>query len=75
MLSALLFVMANSLRGIHRAHRPRPTVERTPSWRRRNRRLMAHYEALAIIAEGFVKLPMISSMLKRLTETKAVPTA
>jgi hypothetical protein len=31
---------------------------------------MAHYEALAIIAEGFAKLAMISVMLKRLTEPR-----
>jgi hypothetical protein len=31
---------------------------------------MAHYEALAVIAEGFAKLAMISAMLKRLTEPK-----
>ena len=30
--------------------------------------LMAHYEAFAFIAEGFVKLAMIRVMLKRLTE-------
>jgi len=34
---------------------------------------MAHYEALAIIAEGFAKLAMISVMLKRLAETKSKP--
>ena len=50
--------------------RRRWVVERTFSWLRRNRRLMAHYEALAIIAEGFVKLAMISVMLKRLTRAK-----
>ena len=38
------------------------------SWLRRNRCLMAHYEALATIAEGFAKLAMISVMLRRLTE-------
>lgn len=53
--------------------RRRWVVERTLSWFRRNRRLMAHYEALAIIAEGFAKLAMISLMLKRLTETKPTP--
>ncbi len=47
-----------------------PAAERTLSWLRRNRRLMAHYEALPVIAEGFVKLTMINIMLKRLTETK-----
>lgn len=49
--------------------RRRWVVERTFSWLRRNRRLMAHYEAVAIVAEGFAKLAMISVMLKRLTET------
>jgi transposase len=47
--------------------RRRWVVERTFSWLRRNRRLMAHYEALAIIAEGFAKLAMICIMLRRLT--------
>jgi KUP system potassium uptake protein len=42
-------------------------IERTFSWLRRNRRLMAHYEAVAIVAEGFAKLAMISLMLKRFT--------
>ena len=50
------------------AHPAALVVERTFSWIRRNRRLMAHYEAIAIIAEGFAKLAMISVMLKRLTE-------
>ncbi len=50
--------------------RRRWVVERTFSWLRRNRRLMAHYEALAIIAEGFAKLAMISVMIKRLTRTR-----
>ena len=40
--------------------RRRWVVERTLSWLRRNRRLMAHYEAVALIAEGFAKLAMIS---------------
>lgn len=53
--------------------RRRWVVERTLSWLRRNRRLTAHYEALAVIAEGFVKLAMINLMLKRLTETKPAP--
>ena len=53
--------------------RRRWVIERTFSWLRRNRRLMAHYEALAVIAEGFAKLAMISVMLKRLTETKPPP--
>ena len=48
--------------------RRRWVIERTFSWLRRNRRLMAHYEALAMIAVGFIKLAMISIMLKRLTE-------
>jgi putative transposase len=51
--------------------RRRWVVERTFSWLRRNRRLMAHYEALAISAEGFAKLAMICVMIKRLTETKS----
>jgi transposase len=50
--------------------RRRWVIERTFSWLRRNRRLMAHYEALAIIAVGFAKLAMISVMLKRVTETR-----
>ena len=53
--------------------RRRWVVERTFSWMRRNRRLMAHYEAIAIIAEGFAKLAMISVMLKRLTEPRPKP--
>ena len=53
--------------------RRRWVIERTFSWLRRNRRLLAHYEALAIIAEGFAKLAMISVMLKRLTEPKLKP--
>ena len=36
------------------------------SWLRRNRRPMAHYEAFAIIAEGYAKRAMICIMLKRL---------
>ena len=48
--------------------RRRWVVERTFSWLRRNRRLMGHYEALAMIAVGFAKLAMIAVMLKRLTE-------
>jgi putative transposase len=53
--------------------RRRWVVERTFSWLRRNRRLMAHYEALAIIAEGFAKLAMIAVILKRLTEPSSKP--
>jgi hypothetical protein len=34
---------------------------------------MAHYEAIAIVSEGFAKLAMISVMLKRLTEPKPKP--
>ena len=48
--------------------RRRWVVERTFSWLRRNRRLMAHYEALAMTAVGFAKLAMIAVMLKRLTQ-------
>jgi transposase len=51
--------------------RRRWVIERTFSWLRRNRRLMAHYEALAMIAIGFIKLAMINVMLKRLTEAVA----
>ena len=43
-------------------------IERTFSWLRGNRRLMAHYEAFVTIAVGFAKLAMIGVMLKRLTE-------
>ena len=50
--------------------RRRWVIERTLSWLRRNRRLMAHYEAFALIAEGFAKLAMICVMLKRLAEPK-----
>jgi len=50
--------------------RRRWVVERTLSWLRRNRRLMAHYEAFAVIAEGYAKLAMIGIMLKRLTQPK-----
>jgi putative transposase len=53
--------------------RRRWVIERTFSWLRRNRRLIAHYEALAIIAVGFAKLAMISVMLKRLTEPRPKP--
>jgi transposase len=55
--------------GFKVVHR-RWVVERTLSWLRRNRRLTAHYEAFAIIAEGYAKLAMICVMLKRLTEPK-----
>jgi hypothetical protein len=33
---------------------------------------MAHYEAIAIIADGFGKLAMISVMLKRLTQSTRI---
>lgn len=46
--------------------RRRWVIERTFSWLRRNRRLMAHYEALGITAVGFAKLAMIKLMLARL---------
>jgi transposase len=48
--------------------RRRWVIERTFSWLRRNRRLMAHYEALAMSALGFAKLAMIAVTLKRLTQ-------
>lgn len=48
--------------------RRRWVIERTFSWLRRNRRLMAHYEAVAMTAIGFAKLAMIAVMLKRLTQ-------
>ena len=51
--------------------RRRWVIERTFSWLRRNRRLMAHYEALSMIAVGFAKLAMIAVMLKRLTQVTA----
>ena len=50
--------------------RRRWVIERTFSWLRRNRRLMAHYEAVARVAVAFAKLAMISLMLKRLTHTR-----
>jgi len=37
------------------------------------RRLVAHYEAVAIIAKGFTKLAMISVMLKRPTDPRSQP--
>src|SRR5262249_54682426 len=45
--------------------RQRWVIERTFSWLRRNRRLMAHYEGLALTAVRFIKLAMISVMLAR----------
>jgi transposase len=56
--------------GGFRVIRRRWVIERTFSWLRRNRRLMAHYEATARIAVHFAKLAMISVMLKRLTEPR-----
>lgn len=53
--------------------RRRWVIERTFSWLRRNRRLMAHYETIAMIAEGFAKLAMIAVMLKRLTQPRPRP--
>lgn len=53
--------------------RRRWVVERTFSWLRRNRRLVAHYEARAIIAEGFAKLAMINIMLNRLAHPNPIP--
>jgi transposase len=48
--------------------RRRWQIERTFSWLRRNRRLMAHYDALAMGALGFAKLAILAVMLKRLTQ-------
>jgi transposase len=53
--------------------RRRWVIERTFSWLRRNRRLMAHYEALAMTAQGFAKLAMICVMLKRIATAKPQP--
>ncbi|HET9245209.1 MAG TPA: hypothetical protein VFO15_05340 [Xanthobacteraceae bacterium] len=47
--------------------RRRWVIERTFSLLRHNRRLMACYDALAMVAVRFAKLAMISLMLKRLT--------
>jgi len=44
----------------------RPLNKYAPIHRARNRRLMAHYEAFAFIAEGYAKPAMIGIMLKRL---------
>lgn len=65
---ALEIVKRTDKEGGFKVVRRRWVVERTLSWLRRNRRLMAHYEAFAIIAEGFAKLAMICIMLKRVTE-------
>ena len=45
-----------------------PSLSTSCRGRRCNRRLMAHYEVTATIAEGTPKLAMISVMLKRLPE-------
>jgi transposase len=50
--------------------RRRWVVERILSWLRRNRRLTAHDEPLAVIAEGFAKLAMINLMLTRMAQTR-----
>jgi len=47
--------------------RRRCVIERTFSLLRHIRRLMACYDALAMVAVRFAKLAMISLMLKRLT--------
>lgn len=67
---AIEIVKRTDTEGGFKVIRRRWVVERTLSWLRRNRRLMAHYEALAVIAEGFAKLAMISVMLRRLTWVK-----
>ena len=48
--------------------RRRWVIERTFSWIRRNRRLMAHYERFHAIAAGFIQLAMIAVMQKRLDQ-------
>lgn len=48
--------------------RRRRFIERTFSWLRRNRRLMAHDQSLAMTVVGFVKLTTMNIMLKRLTD-------
>lgn len=63
----LEIIRRSDVAGFHVLPR-RWVVERTFSWLRRNRRLTAHYEALARIARGFILLAMITIMLKRLTE-------
>ena len=70
---ALEIVKRTDKDGGFKVVRRRWVIECTFSWMRRNRRLMAHYEAIAIIAVGFAKLAMISVMLKRLNETKPAP--
>ena len=73
-LSSIEIVKRTDKDGGFKVIRRRWVIERTFSWLRRNRRLMAHYEAIAMIAVHFAKLAMISVMLKRLTEPKP-PTA
>ena len=68
---ALEIVKRTDKEGGFKVVRRRWVIERTFSWLRRNRRLMAHYEARAMIAVAFAKLAMISVMIKRLTETRA----
>ena len=67
---ALEIVRRTDKDGGFKVIRRRWVIERTFSWLRRNRRLTAHYEALAITAVGYVKLAMISLMLKRLTQVR-----
>ena len=66
-LSSIEIVKRTDKDGGFKVIRRRWVIERTFSWLRRNRRLMAHYEAIAMIAVHFAKLAMISVMLKRLT--------
>lgn len=46
-------------------------VERTIGWLTRCRRMARHYEALAALAEAFVKLAMIRILLRRLARDAA----
>jgi putative transposase len=66
--SVTLEIIKRSDGGGFKVVRRRWVIERTFSWPRRNRRLTAHYEGLARIAEGFATLAMIAIMLRRLTE-------
>jgi putative transposase len=63
---ALEIVKRTDKDGGFKVVRRRWVIERTFSWARRNRRLMAHYEALAFTAVGFAKLAMIKVLLGRL---------
>jgi putative transposase len=63
-----LEIIKRSDQGAFKVLPRRWVVERTFSWLRRNRRLTAHYEALARVARGFALLAMIAIMLRRLTE-------